>query len=167
MSALRRFVGAVSVAWAAALPAAALATTFPSDATWGIGYGFALLVYAIGSYVCHQRPERSFHLLGVQLPVCARCTGIYAGAAMTVFWPSVRETLPLTGWPARIALLVSALPTIATFAYEWTTGQAPGHWTRAASGVPLGMCVAWIVFAAMYWTGTGASPRAGRLPSQP
>ncbi len=29
--------------------------------------------------VCHQMPERSFHLNGHALAVCHRCTGIYAG----------------------------------------------------------------------------------------
>lgn len=28
---------------------------------------------------CHQLPERSFHIHGVQLPLCARCTGILIG----------------------------------------------------------------------------------------
>ena len=41
------FLRAASAVWAAALPVAAFATTRPSDATWGIGYGFALFVYAI------------------------------------------------------------------------------------------------------------------------
>jgi len=36
--------------------------------------GFAL--------VCHQRPERSFVLFGSCVAVCARCLGIYLGAAM-------------------------------------------------------------------------------------
>lgn len=38
--------------------------------------------YAIGSMVCHQLPERSYHLWTAQMPVCARCAGIYAGAAV-------------------------------------------------------------------------------------
>ena len=152
------------MAWAAMLPAAAIATTRPSDSAFGLGYGFALFVYAIGSYLCHQRPERSFHLLGVQLPVCARCTGLYAGAAIV----AVRSYAPrpYTRRTARTALLVSALPTIATLAYEWTTGDTPGNWTRAISGVPFGACVAWIVFAGLHASGkgTGASRRSGRLP---
>ena len=38
----------------------------------------ARCVYQLGSLICHQRPERSFHLAGVQMPVCARCFGLYA-----------------------------------------------------------------------------------------
>jgi hypothetical protein len=116
--------------------------------------------------VCHQRPERSFSLFGAQLPVCARCTGIYAGAALTavVAWSwgnvSVRRPVLHPGWSmsavadglpadARRILLLSAAPTAATLLYEWTTGQTPGPWLRAASGAPLGAAVAWIVLAAM------------------
>ena len=77
---LRRAFVAASATWAAALPASVYAGTrahVPSLV--------ALLVagvYAVGSIVCHQRPERSFHLWGAQMPVCARCTGIYMGAAL-------------------------------------------------------------------------------------
>ena len=28
---------------------------------------------------CHQNPERSLHLAGITLPLCARCFGLYAG----------------------------------------------------------------------------------------
>lgn len=36
--------------------------------------GFAL--------VCHQRPDRSFVMFGGRVAVCARCLGIYLGAAV-------------------------------------------------------------------------------------
>lgn len=29
--------------------------------------------------LCHHDPDRSFHLLGRQFPLCARCTGILVG----------------------------------------------------------------------------------------
>lgn len=28
---------------------------------------------------CHQMPERSFFIRGMQFPVCARCTGVFIG----------------------------------------------------------------------------------------
>lgn len=30
-------------------------------------------------FFCHQNPERSLHLAGMALPLCARCFGLYAG----------------------------------------------------------------------------------------
>lgn len=37
---------------------------------------------AVAYAVCHRLPDRSFHLAGRQLPLCARCTGTFLGA----FW---------------------------------------------------------------------------------
>jgi hypothetical protein len=153
----RAFVGA-AMAWPVALLLAPVAAARPQSSA--IGYPFALVVYAAGSVICHQRPERSFHLLGGQLPVCARCLGIYAGAALISLIVAIRSNcspaLPLGGMrqratdgdrrpSARTVVLVSALPTVATVAAEWITGDTPGNWTRALSGIPLGAAVAWIV----------------------
>jgi len=43
------------------------------------------------SFLCHRDPARTFTILGSALPVCARCTGIYAGllVAASVAWPNV------------------------------------------------------------------------------
>ena len=40
--------------------------------------------YLLGGVVCHQLPDRSFHPAGVQMPVCARCAGLYFGAGLGV-----------------------------------------------------------------------------------
>jgi uncharacterized membrane protein len=53
------------------------------------GAAFVVSVYSIGSIICHQLPARSFHLWAVQMPVCARCTGIYLGAAIGAIAASV------------------------------------------------------------------------------
>jgi uncharacterized membrane protein len=61
---------------------------------------FADEVYRFFSHVCHQASERSFHLAGFQLAVCARCTGLYLGIALaSCFYPLLRslkqtDTLP-------------------------------------------------------------------------
>jgi hypothetical protein len=153
----RAFVGA-AMAWPMALLLAPVAAARPQSSA--IGYPFALVMYAAGSVICHQRPDRSFHLLGGQLPVCARCLGIYAGAALlsliAAARPDYSPALPFGGTrhratagdrrsSARTVLLISALPTAATVLAEWMTGATPGNWTRALSGVPLGAAVAWIV----------------------
>jgi hypothetical protein len=169
---LRRAFAGAATAWPMALLLAPVAAARPQPSS--VGYGFALVVYAAGSLICHQRPERSFHLLGAQLPVCARCMGIYVGAAVTaclllmrtardarertkksVVVQAFRPAVPgrpkglhyiRAGFPApRTILIVSALPAAATLLFEWTTGHTPGNWTRALSGVPLGAAVAWIV----------------------
>jgi uncharacterized membrane protein len=103
--------------------------------------------YGIGHIVCHQIPERSFHLAATALPVCARCTGIYMGAAAAALMlPSFsaarrREILS----HARGVLVAAAIPTAATLLYEWTTAETPGNWVRAAAGAVLGAAVAWII----------------------
>jgi hypothetical protein len=77
---LRRAFVAASTTWAAALPLSAYVVAAP-HAAFPVAL-IATAAYAAGSIVCHQLPQRSFHLWGVQLPVCARCTGIYIGAAL-------------------------------------------------------------------------------------
>src|SRR5262249_31790615 len=105
-----------------------------------------------GSVICHQRPERSFFLWSHQMPVCARCTGIYLGAALTVLltpvtrWlPGVRRLQPsVSRSPKGFALLAGA-PAVAEPVYALTTGVAPSNSIRAASGLCLGLAVAALI----------------------
>src|ERR1044072_8176919 len=54
---------------------------------------YRALMYA-GSWVCHQLPERSPHLFGVQLPLCWRFTGILFGALALLCWVVIRKRVP-------------------------------------------------------------------------
>jgi uncharacterized membrane protein len=139
----RAFTGA-AVLWTLALP---FAPFLVSHAARPSLYAFAAVVYAIGTVVCHQRPERSFHLWGAQLPVCARCTGIYLAAAMTsVVGTAAGQGLTVVRpRTSRLIVFAAAIPTLATLGFEWTTGHTPSNMTRALAGVPLGAAVAWIV----------------------
>jgi uncharacterized membrane protein len=137
---VRRVFLASATIWAVAIPVAAYAASRPAASSGA--YGFALAVYAIGRMVCHQLPVRSFHLWFVTLPVCARCTGIYAGAAVTAL-AFTRLSAPRTN--ARLTLFVACLPTAATLVFEWTTGTMPANWIRALAGLPLGAAVAWAI----------------------
>ena len=42
----------------------------------------AATVYGASGLICHQRAARSFHLAGVQLPVCGRCASLYFSGAL-------------------------------------------------------------------------------------
>jgi uncharacterized membrane protein len=112
----------------------------------------AAIVYAAGSLVCHQLPERSFHWHGAQLAVCARCTGIYLGTcsaavlaplppSMYVRWSGSRRR---TGW----LLAAAAVPTVATVMAEWAGWWSPSSAVRAGTGVLLGVAGAVVVVAA-------------------
>src|SRR5512140_2838258 len=43
---------------------------------------------AIGYAVCHRIDARSFHLGDRQLPLCARCSGMYLGAVLGLVYQS-------------------------------------------------------------------------------
>jgi len=142
---LRRAFIVGAVLWAAMLPAAAFAASRPAPASaW---YGFAFVVYGAGSVLCHQLPARSFHLWATQLPVCARCTGIYAGGAIAAVVSAVRLQPDGSNQTrrARLILATAFLPTAATLVFEWTTGQAPSNAVRALAGLLLGAAVVWIM----------------------
>ncbi|HAE85271.1 MAG TPA: hypothetical protein DCG78_02020 [Anaerolineaceae bacterium] len=72
-----------------------------SDRAWTWGLSAALVVLAavffaltppglwnkllaVGSAVCHQDPAHSFYVFGRQMPLCARCTGMYLGALLSL-----------------------------------------------------------------------------------
>ncbi|MEO7158485.1 MAG: DUF2085 domain-containing protein [Vicinamibacterales bacterium] len=102
-------------------------------------------IFAIGGVICHQRPERSFFVDGHQLPVCARCTGLYLSGAigLTVWWAIklARRWRP-TAIDPRLAvrlLLMAAAPTAISLisgAIGWWDGS---NLTRALVAIPLGV----------------------------
>jgi uncharacterized membrane protein len=113
------------------------------------------IVYGFASLVCHQLPERSFHLGGFQLAVCARCLGIYAGAwgGVAAFtWIRSTADVPAARIPPRSArrlAAVAAVPTLLTVALEMVGVWHPSNVTRALAGAPLGALVALMVMNAL------------------
>ncbi len=82
--------------------------------------------------LCHRKPERSFFYKGKQFPVCARCTGFYAGyVALPVFTFSIWE--PGLLWIGL--LMVPALIDGLTQAYM---GRESTNWLRFATGILAG-----------------------------
>jgi uncharacterized membrane protein len=116
----------------------------------------ATLMYSAGAVICHQIPERSFHLSGFQLPVCARCLGIYGGAALAASVyvlgrarGAVTRSPMLSARVARGVFLIGAIPTLATVAVEWAGVWRGTNMIRALAGIVLGIGGAVVVMTAL------------------
>ncbi|MBF8247939.1 MAG: Protein of unknown function DUF2085, transmembrane [Bacteroidetes bacterium] len=88
--------------WCAALLAAPLLQSCGSPAG-----GF---FYEAFSKICHQMDERSFHLAGFKLAVCARCSAIYFGFLLALLGLSLLGPLEKLRIPRLLWLGYAALP---------------------------------------------------------
>ena len=94
-------------------------------------------IYKAFSFVCHQIPERSFHLSGEKFGVCSRCTGLYAGFAVAALvYPLVRS-LKRTETPSRLWLILAALPLGVDFALSYFSIWQNNHLSRFLTGALL------------------------------
>ena len=123
------------------------------------GYSLSVLaIFWFFSPVCHQDPARSFWILGAPVAVCARCLGIYLGAAVGAWIPARRKTLLL-------ALAIAAAANLADVITE--AGGLHGNWmsVRFGLGFALGGAIGALVAGS-----AGVSPatmlfRAPAIPS--
>jgi uncharacterized membrane protein len=148
MIVFRRAFLSATIVWTAALPAATWSAGRLHEPGWAAA--LAIAVYAVGAAVCHQLPARSFHFGVAQMPVCARCTGIYLGAAVAALVALVSRTSAAAGGgreahSARRLVAVAAVPTALTLAFEWATGVTPSNGLRALAGLPLGAAIVWVI----------------------
>lgn len=141
---LARALVIAALAWVAAITLAPLAI---ASSRTGLSLAAAGM-YAAGARVCHQRPDRCFRIGGVPMPVCARCTGLYSGAAaaapMAFFLASA-----LSSRRARRIAAVTALPTLLTWGIEVAGLGHPSNTVRAIAALPLGFAAAWLVMTAL------------------
>ncbi len=96
--------------------------------------------------VCHQLPDRSFHLGGAPLAVCHRCTGIYAGLfAGALLFPLLYRYDDWIWRYTRWLLLASLAP----MGVDWT-GDVAGLFantpvSRAGTGAVFGLFVSYLL----------------------
>ena len=105
-------------------------------------------VYSGFSATCHQIPERSFHLEGFPLAVCARCFGLYAGGAAGVLFYPLARGLARRDAPGRAWLLLAAVPTTVDFALGFFGVWENTHLSRFLTAVLLGAAAAFYVVPA-------------------
>ena len=80
-SVLRPAFVASTIVWALLLPLSPFIAVQPHPAPAVVAFLYA--VYLTGSGLCHQLPERSFHLWAQQMPVCVSRIGPRAHSCVT------------------------------------------------------------------------------------
>jgi uncharacterized membrane protein len=103
-------------------------------------------LYGLLAYLCHQRPSRSWLLLGSNLGLCARTFSLFAAFALVGAWLATPRAIEAT-WrrPRAPFCLGLLLPLVVDGA-----GQLTGLWTstntlRAATGVMAGLGLALVL----------------------
>jgi uncharacterized membrane protein len=81
---------------------------------WAISHGASMKWRLLFRTLCHGKPERCLYLFQVPMPICARCTGIYAGVlgGLMLFrlMPWLREkTMRVVAFAALVPLGLDGL----------------------------------------------------------
>jgi uncharacterized membrane protein len=110
---------------------------------------------AIGYAVCHRIDLRSFHLGERQLPLCARCTGMYLGAVLGLVYQGLvsrkRAGMPSKGIIVAMAffILAFAIDGLNSFLSLIPTAPHlydPQNWLRLLTGMGMGLAIAIAIF---------------------
>ncbi len=108
--------------------------------------GISAPIYNFYSFICHQLPSRSFHIVGHQFGVCSRCFGVYFGLVIGLLaYPLFRSIDDFQPLP-RVWLFLSMIP----MAIDWSLGffdvWENNHVSRVSTGLILGIaCSVFIV----------------------
>lgn len=112
---------------------------------------------AIGYAVCHRIDLRSFYIGDMQLPLCARCSGMYLGAMLGLGyqWIFGRRRVGMPTWeiilPISIFVLLFAIDGLNSFISLFLNGSAlyqPSNGLRLLTGTGMGLAIAVILFPA-------------------
>lgn len=116
----------------------------------------------IGYAFCHRISERSFAISGRQLPLCARCTGMYLGVALTLVVMALSGRLKRGDFPPLSILLLLAgfvglMGIDGTNSYLHFFPNAPHlyqprNWLRLLTGFGTGLAMGVMVLPALAQT---------------
>jgi uncharacterized membrane protein len=111
---------------------------------------------AIGYAICHRIDLRSFHLGDRQLPLCARCTGIYLGALLGMVTMAALGRGRSGGLPRRPVLLaligfvglmgIDGVNSYLTFFPGLPHLYEPQNWLRLITGTLNGLALAGLIY---------------------
>ena len=115
-------------------------------------YGYESIsasLYSFYHFICHQIPERSFHIAGEQFGVCSRCSGVYFGLflgfAIYPLWRRIEDVEPLARFWLFLSMIPIGIDWSLTFFGIWENTQ----FTRVATGLILGIACATYILPAL------------------
>jgi uncharacterized membrane protein len=123
---------------------------------------FASPIYKAFSFVCHQIPERSFHLAGHKFAVCSRCSGLYAGFAVAALVYPLARPLQRTETPSLLWLILAALPLGIDFALGYFSIWDNTHLSRFLTGALLGSVAVFYIVPGLIDLSSAIARRLGR-----
>jgi uncharacterized membrane protein len=116
---------------------------------------------AIGYAVCHRIDIRSFHIGDRQLPLCARCSGMFIGGLLGLAYQAFSGRRRMGAPPVRVILililLVLAFGIDGVNSYLHIFPNAPGlyephNWLRLLTGTGMGLVIAAALYPAFNQT---------------
>jgi uncharacterized membrane protein len=116
---------------------------------------------ALGYAVCHRIDLRSFHIGERQMPLCARCSGMYLAAMLSLTYQLAFGSRK-SGMPGRVVLAVFVLFVLA-FAFDginsylslfpgFPTLYQPQNWLRLVTGTGMGLAMAGVLVPVFHQT---------------
>jgi len=131
--------------------------------------GFFGKADAVGYAVCHRIGERSFHIGSIQLPLCARCSGMYLGAVTGLVFQALigwkRLKIPYWSMLTLLVFFVAAFGIDGSNSYLYLLKQVspgilpnihnlhvPNNTLRLLTGSGMGLGIAIMLFPAFNQT---------------
>ncbi len=130
---------------------------------------------AIGYAVCHRIDVRSFHLGERQMPLCARCTGMYLGAMLGLVFQALTGKRRAGMPPWRVIVFLGAL--VLAFGVDGVNSYLhlfpgapalyePSNLLRLLTGTGMGLVIALVLYPAFnqaVWQVVDPTPAVGGL----
>ncbi|MBM7571602.1 DUF2085 domain-containing protein [Aquibacillus albus] len=98
-------------------------------------------MHFLGRAICHQIPERSFIINGVQMPVCIRDTGIYLGIFSSIIILFLMKKHKANMIPNRfvsLSLLLFMFPMAFDGITSYLDWRETNNFLRLTTGIPFG-----------------------------
>ncbi len=112
--------------------------------------------HLVGYAICHQIPERSFHIAGHQLPLCARCSGTFLGALVGFTVMTVRGRRRAGSLPSAFITVIlvcfiglmgiDGINSYLTLFPDMPHLYQPQNWLRLTTGILNGLALSAIVY---------------------